>query len=180
MKARKFVRIFLIAGISALLNLNLTAMPVSNSHVFHTSLTRIDYNAGERIFEISIQIFTHDLVPVLEKQTGKRVDLDKREVDSAILEYLNKNFILSDKKGIAKKLEWVGKEVDADTVWVYLETNTTENLDGYQLQNILFFESFPEQTNLVVCRYDGKKADLLFKAGDKIKNITADKPKEEE
>lgn len=153
-------------------------MTVNKIHTFHTSLTRIDYNAGEKIFEISIQLFTHDLVPVLEKQTGKRVDLDKKEIDAAIFEYLNKTFILFDEKGESKKLEWVGKEADADTVWVYLETAGTENLDDYQLQNIVFFESFPEQTNLVVCRYDGKKADLLFKVGDKIKNIVSDKPKE--
>ncbi len=145
-------------------------------HRFHTSLTRIDYNAKEKIFEISIQLFAHDLVPLLEKRGGKRFDLEKsNEADKLIFDYLNENFVLSDKNGAAKKLKWIGKEFDIDTVEVYLETDSTENLEGYKLKNIIFFESFPEQTNLVVCRYEGAKADLLFKAGDKTKEITENK-----
>jgi hypothetical protein len=59
-----------------------------------------------------------------------------------------------------------------------VETAATENLEGFRLKNTLFFESFPEQTNLVVCRYDGKKADLMFKVGDKTKEITENKAAE--
>jgi len=46
------------------------------------------------------------------------------------------------------------------------------------LKNTLFFESQPEQINLVVCRYEGKKADLMFKVGDKVKEIAENKAAE--
>jgi len=144
----------------------------ASAHRFHTSLTRIDYNGEEKLFEISIQLFTHDLVPLLEQRSGKRIDLEKTlNVDKIILEYLNENFVLSDKEGEKKNLKWVGKESDIDSVRIYLETPSNENLENYKLKNTIFFESFREQTNLVVCRYDGKKADLMFKVGDKIKEI---------
>ena len=150
---------------------SLFTAPVS-AHRFHTSLTRIDYNSEEKLFEISIQLFTHDLIPLLEQRSGKRVDLEKTlNVDKIILEYLNENFVLSDKEGEKKNLKWVGKESDIDSVRIYLETPSNENLENYKLKNTIFFESFREQTNLVVCRYDGKKADLMFKVGDKIKEI---------
>jgi hypothetical protein len=124
------------------------------------------------MFEISIQLFTHDLLPMLEKRKGKNIDLEKIPgVDQLILNYLNENFVLIDKSGKAKKLEWVGKEIDTDAVWIYLETPADETPEGYNLRNTIFFESFPEQTNLVVCRFEGKKADMMFKAGDKIKEI---------
>jgi len=148
---------------------SLFTSPVS-AHRFHTSLTRIDYNSEQKLFEISIKLFTHDLIPILEKKTGKRIDLEKTfDVDKFILEYLNENFVLTDKEGETKILKWVGKELDVDSVEIYLETSSTENLENYKLKNTIFFETFPVQTNLVVCRYDGKKADLLFKVGDKIK-----------
>jgi len=149
----------------------------ASAHRYHTSLTRIDYNAKQKIYEISIQLFTHDLMPLLERKSGKRTELDKlKEADKIILNYLNENFILTDKKGATKTLKWVGRESDVDSVWIYLETEATENLEGFNLKNTIFFESFPEQVNLVVCRYDGKKADLMFKVGDKVKGISENKP----
>ena len=151
-------------------------LSTARAHRFHTSLTRIDYNSEKKLFEISIQLFTHDLVPLLEEKTGGTVDLEKKsDVDKTILSYLNENFVLIDKEGGVKKLSWFGKEADVDTVWVYVETASPEGLEGYSLQNTMFFEKFPEQTNLVVCRYSGNKADLIFRAGDKIKKIVSAK-----
>ena len=154
-------------------------LPTASAHQFHTTLTRIDYNAAEKNYEISIQLFPHDLVPTLERKSGKRIDLEKTEdVDKLIQDYLNENFVLTDKKGEPKILQWVGKEVETDSIRIYVETPATENPEGYKLKNTLFFESFPEQSNLVVCRFEGKKADLLFKVGDTTKEITENKPAE--
>jgi len=161
-----------IFGITALV-FSLFTTSVS-AHRYHTSLTRMDYNEKEKLVEITIQLFTHDLVPVLEKRSKKPVDLEKTpEIDRLILEYLNQNFVLKDKKGEAQKLNWVGKELQVDTAYVYVEIPLSESLQGAQLQNSIFFESFAEQTNLVTSRFDGKKSDLLFVAGDKFKEITA-------
>ena len=167
--------------LSAFVILFVTAIsftPKSSAHTFHTSLTRIDYNEKEKIFEISMQLFAHDLIPLLEKRNnGKRVELEKSaEADKLILDYIDENFVLTDKNGAAKTLRWVGKESDVDTVEIYLEADAPESLKNYQLKNTLFFENFPEQTNIVVCRFDGAKADLLFKVGDKTKEIVENKP----
>ncbi len=156
--------------------LSFAVVPIKSAHRFHTSLTRIEFNSEQKLFEISIQIFTHDLVPLLERRSGKRIELDKSpEVDKIILDYLNEHFVLSDKQGAAKKMKWIGRESDVDSMRIYLETASTENPENYQLKNTIFFESFPEQTNLVICRYDGEKADLMFKVGDKVKEIAANK-----
>lgn len=157
-----------------LFSLASTASSVSmfNSHRYHTSLTRMDYNAKERIIETSIQLFTHDLVPLLERKSGKPVDLEKTpDVDRLIFDYLSENFALKDEKGETKKIKWVGKELDVDTARVYVEIPSEKSPEGFSLENTLFFESFPEQTNLVIARFDGKKSDLLFKVGDKFKEI---------
>jgi hypothetical protein len=151
------------------------ALPLG-SHRFHTSLTRIDYDAKQKLFEITIQVFSHDLVSVIKGKNDKSIDLEKTpDIDKLIFDYLNANFILTTAKGETKILRWIGKEFDADSMRIYLETDSTENPEGYKLKNIIFFESYPKQTNLVVCRYDGKKADLIFKVGDKDKEITENK-----
>lgn len=150
------------------------------AHIYHTSLTRIDYNEKEKLAEISIQMFPHDLVPFLEKRARKNIDLEKTsDIDKIILKYLTENFILKDKQGEIKKLVWVGKEMRADTMFVYVEIPLEQDFEGFNLQNTLFFESFPEQTNLVIARFNKKKADLLFKVGEKFKQIKAANPSEE-
>jgi hypothetical protein len=141
-------------------------------HRYHTSLTRMDYNSREKTAEISIQLFTHDLIKVLETREGKRVDLEKTtEIDKIIVSYLDANFILRDSAGRPAPLRWIGKETSVDITWLYLEIPVSNGIEGKNLQNTIFFETFPEQTNLVVCRYADKKADLLFKIGEKIKEI---------
>lgn len=147
---------------------------ISAFHTYHTTLTRIDYNENEKLAEITIQMFPHDLIPILAKRAKKHIELDRKsnsDTDEIILKYLSENFILKNREGIAKRLVWVGKEVSADTVFIYVEIPLENDFDGFELQNTLFFESFAEQTNLVIARSNNKKSDLLFKVGDKSKAI---------
>ncbi len=132
----------------------------------------MDYNATDKNIEISIQLFIHDAVPMLERRLKKRVDIDKTaEVDGEILKYLGENFVLQNKKGDAQKLKWVGKEFENDVVFVHLEIPFEASFEGVKLQNTIFFESFAEQTNLVIARFGEKKANLLFKSGDRFKEL---------
>ncbi len=165
----KFIQI--VSGLFLFFSWTGNALP-STLHTYHTSLTRMNYNQKEKLVEVTIQLFTHDLVPMLEKRTKKQIDLEKTpDIDKSIVKYLDENFVLKDKNGEIKKLVWVGKEIKADTVFVYIEIPLLEDFGNYSLQNTLFFESFPEQTNLVIVRFGEKKADLLFKVGDKFKEI---------
>jgi hypothetical protein len=142
------------------------------AHTYHTSLTRMDYNAKEKNIEIAIQLFIHDAQPMLERRLKRRVDIEKtKEVDGELLKYLSENFVFQNKKGEAQSLRWVGKEFANDVVYVYLEIPFAETFEGVRLQNTLFFESFPEQTNLVVARIGEKKIDLLYKPGDRFRNL---------
>ncbi len=169
MKVLKFSRLFQVCLLTSFLAVSVSSL---NLHRYHTSLTRMDYNKKDKVFEISIQLFTHDLVPTLEKKLKKSVNLEKNsETDKIIFDYLNEKFVLKNKQGSVKKINWVGKEIKTDTVNVYLEILSEENLDDLSLQNSIFFESFSEQTNLVVVRHTEKKYDLMFKVGDQFKEF---------
>lgn len=146
-----------------------TARPL---HTFHTSLSRMDYNAKDKNIEINVQLFNHDVLPMLERRLKKRVDLEKTaEVDPELLKYLEENLIFQNKKSEAQKLKWIGKEFANDVVHVYIEIPFAESFEGAKLQNTIFFESFPEQTNLVIFQIGEKKIDLLYKSGDKFKDL---------
>lgn len=147
-------------------------LPATQAHTYHTSLTRMDCNAADKNIEISIQLFIHDTTPMLERRLKKRVDIAKTpEVDKELLKYLDENFIFQNKKGETQKLKWVGKGFENDVVYVYVEIPFEESLEGAKLQNTIFFESFPEQTNHVIARFNDKKINLLYKVGDKFKQF---------
>lgn len=136
----------------------------------------MDYKAKEKNIEITIQLFIHDLENVLERFAKKRVDVGKTPgIDKIIEKYLEENFVLKNKKDEKLKLRWVGKELNVDTAFVYLEASSDESIEGFKLQNTIFFESFAEQTNLLTARFENKKVDLLYKVGDKFKSIAGNK-----
>lgn len=152
-----------------------TFAPPQNAfaHRFHTSLTRVEYNQKEKIVEITVQTFSHDLEDALEKAVGKRVNLDKTpDIGDIIVKYLAGNFVLKNGKGETKQLRWIGKEQQTDAVWLYLEADMPEGITGATLENRFLFERFSDQVNLVSCHYDDKRTDLVFRPNDKPQNLT--------
>lgn len=169
MKYKKIFRAFAILAVSIGLSVNVFPKAF---HKYHTSLTRMDYNAKDKLIEITIQLFTHDLLPVLERQTKNKIDLEKTpDIDKILFAYLSENFILKGEKDEIKPLKWIGKEVKVDLAYVYVEIPFEGNFENLKLNNSIFFESFAEQANLVVFRFNGEKSDLYFKVGDKFKEI---------
>lgn len=144
----------------------------AQAHTYHSSLARMDYNAKDKNIEISIQLFIHDVLPMLERRLKKSVDIGKTsEVDGELFKYLSENFVFQNKAGETQKLKWVGKEFENDVVYAFVEIPFDGDLFGARLQNTIFFESYTEQTNLVIARLGEKKSNLLYKAGDKFKEL---------
>lgn len=141
-------------------------------HRFHSSLARVDSNSKSGALEVTIQLFSHDVVEVFEKKYRKKIDLDETEnIDGLLFEYIKQNFVLKTKDDETATIKWVGKESKVDWTWVYLEIPFSKDFEGATLQNTIFFESYDEQTNYVILRFGQKKADLFFKVGDKVKEI---------
>ncbi len=147
-------------------------------HKYHTSFTRIDYNKQEKLLEISIKVFSHDLLPTLNKRLGKRIDLENtKNIDRILENYLAENFVFKTKSNKRKTFKWIGKELETEVIRFYIEIPFDEEIEGATIKNSMFFESFAEQVNLVHIRYQGKKSDLAFKVGDNFKTIVANKLK---
>lgn len=162
-----------IGSLSLFTILTLAALAATvNAHTFHTSLTRMDYDAKKKIVEITIRVFNHDLLPVLERQNKRRIDLGSTPgVDEMILAYLSNTFVLRDKAGAEQKLNWVGKESDVESTFIYVEVPLETSPDGCSLKNTIFFEAFKEQSNRVRLYAEKQKTDLIFVAGDEFKQI---------
>jgi hypothetical protein len=146
----------------------LLSIPAS-AHRYHTSLTRIDYDADEKLAQITMRVFTTDIEDALTKKNGgkQQIHLDKTpKVDEMILSYLADRFVLKNKGGETKKLRWVGLQTENDVTLLFVETPMPEGFEGATLENSILSDQFDDQVNLVTTRFGGAKTDLVFRTND--------------
>ena len=135
------------------------------AHDFHTSIARVDYNAKEKSFEVSIRVFTDDLEKALSKDNGgqKFVVINNDKNDPFIEKYIRKHFALLTANKQKKNYNYLGKEQEADATWIYVEVPTQESISGFAIQNSIMHDLFDDQINLVNLNYQGQKKSYIFK-----------------
>ena len=147
--------------------------PGASAHRYHTSVTRLEYNAEEHMAEITVQTFADDIEAALGKRnraTGS-VRLDGSEKTNAlVLDYLRTVFELNSGDATIE-LQWIGMELKGYSVWIYLQAKAPQGLTKTSLRNKLLFDLFADQVNIVNVLNDGKRASLVFKRGDSAKQI---------
>lgn len=165
---RRAVKIFLLAFFVLLF--------VGAKHEYHASVTQMQYNAKERVFEVSIRMFTDDLEKTLTKENGgQRVMFDKKyeKINDQLLEkYIRKHFSVTTPQKQIKSFNYVGHETEADAQWVYIELPYAEPFRGGILQQSVLMDTFDDQVNLVTVNYNTQKKTFLFRKNQTVQEIS--------
>jgi hypothetical protein len=139
-------------------------------HAFHTSLTEIQYNGKDKSLEITIRLFTDDLENALTKlNNGQKIMVGgKNDNSDALLnKYIQQHFAIITPQKQKKTINYLGKELEGDATWVYVEIPETQIVKDHILYNDLMQEMFDDQTNLVNFFYAGNKKTFLFNSKTK-------------
>lgn len=139
-------------------------------HPFHTSLTEIQYNAREKSLEITIRLFTDDLETALTKlNNGQKIMIGgKNDNSNAVLsKYIQQHFAIITPQKQKKPINILGKEIEGDATWVYVEVPESAIVKDHTIYNDLMQELFDDQTNLVNFFYAGNKKTFLFNSKTK-------------
>lgn len=138
--------------INFLLLLIVTGTSSVNAHKFYMSITEIEYNEKNKSLEVVITFFINDLEEVLEKENDAKIYLgsEKENVkaDDFLKKYLSQHFIIEQEKG-SLAFNYIGKEVDKDYAYAYIEFKGFKKKSSSLLTNTLLINYFPEQTNKV-------------------------------
>ena len=134
-------------------------------HEFYVSLTEVRYNSDSERMEVSIRVFPDDLDRALLQKHGifaqLSTELEAPEADSLLGRYLGRHFSL-EINGKPLKLEYLGKEAEADAIWCYLESEPLSEPLNYQIFSSILLESFEDQVNIVqVYQGDWNKGLML-------------------
>ncbi|QHT69488.1 hypothetical protein GXP67_24000 [Rhodocytophaga rosea] len=143
------------------------------AHEFHTSLAQIQYNTTTKSFEVSLRVFTDDLEAALTRENNnQKVSIsDTKLADPFIEKYINKHLLIHTKQGHKQQMTFVGKEIEVDVTWIYVEVSATDDLGGLRIQNTILTELFDDQVNIVNLNYLRKTSTYLFKNGQTVQDV---------
>jgi len=137
-------------------------------HDFYTSVTQIDYNKKAQTLEITVRLFTDDLIVALEQNGAPKMELgtdnEPPEANEFLEKYLRKHLLLT-VNGKPSPFKYHGKEAQLDATWCYLEITDILSVSKLELKNTLLLSSFENQTNMVNLSIDGGTKSGLTRKG---------------
>ncbi len=127
------------------------------AHPSHVSLSTFHYNFETNSVEITMKLFTDDLEKALESTKGGSFNLGSKNenaaADSLIYNYIREKMVLAiDNSNIS--IQWVGKEVEYDIIWCYLEIININSINFVTIENRIFFEIF--ELSIEYCSFHKK------------------------
>jgi hypothetical protein len=134
--------------------------PAVIPHPFYVSVTEVERNAADKTLEVSCKFFTDDFEHAIENAYKTQVDItaqkDKAHFDKYIPDYINKHLSFSlDGKGT--KLNYVGYEIDKESVYCYFEVVNVSSVRQLDISNSLLHDFTKEQINIMHITLNGKR-----------------------
>lgn len=132
---------------AALLALLLTG--ALSVHDFFVSILTIRHSPATQTLDLTWRITAHDIEHALENVAPLKLGSDKEhpKADSLLNAYFTQHLVLMQQKQLS--WTWVGKELDGETLYCYLQVEHIASPKDLLVQNTLLQDVFLEQQNLV-------------------------------
>jgi hypothetical protein len=148
-------------------------------HDYHVSITHIDHNPTTQSLEITTKIFTDDLeraitsTPAHAERRPLHLGQEKEAPDAnqLILNYLQSHLHLTI-NGKPAMLLWVGKEVELDLTYCYLEVKGVSHVKELTVENTVLTTLFHDQSNLIHARVGATRKSLNLNGIKKMDCLT--------
>lgn len=146
------------------------------AHKFYVSIMEVTHNTENASLEIAVKLFTDDLEAALEAGTTTKLwvgdpDREAPETDSLLARYFEQRLTI-EVNGKTQKASMLGKELEADVTWCYLEINNIPTIDKLNISNHLLTEISDEQKNIVHVYVGDKEKSLLLRRGKMSGEVT--------
>lgn len=119
-------------------------------HDFFVSILTIRHKPETRTLDLTWRITAHDMEHAFESTAPLKLGSDKEHLkaDSLLNDYFKHHLVLFQED---KQLswQWLGKELDGETLYCYLQVNEVATPNDLMVQNTLLMDVFGDQQNLV-------------------------------
>lgn len=132
---------------------------LSFKHPFYVSVTEVEYSSKTKEVGISVKVFPDDLEESLRKFNGKKYDVvqgDKKMIGPVLDKYIKQHMRIL-LNGTAKSYQWMGYEIDKESVWMYFSITNQPGVRSIEVQSDLMYAYKQEQTNIIHIKLDDKR-----------------------
>jgi len=139
------------------------------SHDYYVSILTIRHNPESATLDLTWRMTTHDIEHNLLPESGDR-DLklgttkELSEADSLLATYLLRHLELR-MDGVPLVVQYLGKEVEMDDLYCYLQVEGVPRLGTLTVKNTLLQDLFDEQENVVHLEVGGRTRSHSFLIG---------------
>ena len=145
-------------------------LPFQDFHVSHTTL---HYNTREKSIEITVRVAIEDLEKTLEIKSLEPLKLGsskENKTSSRLIYNYFKNHLKISINEKPSDYRWIGKEIakDLHDIYLFFEISEGQYADAKSIvvENTIFLESIPEQTNIVLIQFGDLNYNLTFNKDD--------------
>lgn len=135
-------------------------------HPFHTSITEAEYNSKSGKVELTIKVFIDDLELAIGNLKGQKFRLkaeNSASVEPEVLEYISTQLKFISKGSVFKPEKLIGKEVNSDAVFFYVETEKIpSSAKPLNVVYTLLTKEFEDQMNVFHFSENSQKKSLLL------------------
>lgn len=142
-------------------------MTLAGGHDFHYSRTDLRWNPTTETWQLELRVFSDDLEAVLRLRTADDTPFrmgdagERKDLDGLVAEWLfGACKLRANDEEI--HLNYLGKEVDYDITYLYLESPPFRAPETLTLQWTLLFDLFEDQINEVALDALGMDLRALF------------------
>ncbi|MBP1839343.1 DUF6702 family protein [Formosa algae] len=143
----------------------------TTAHKYYVSITEVHYVKEKESVQIITRIFIDDLEKLVRARFDESITLAVKNESEKVDFYLEKYLTEKIKIKINGKdavLQFIGKEYEDDVAICYIEIPKIDHISEIEVQNLVLFDIFEEQQNVVRLNInDKKKSFILFKENDK-------------
>jgi hypothetical protein len=134
------------------------------------SVTQVEFVKEKQSVQITTRIFIDDLEALLqERYDGKIIlNISKKEesIDTHIEKYL-KSKLRININNAPVSFKFLGKEYEDDIVYCYMEINDIVEISSFNITNLILFDLFEDQQNIVKTNINSKKKSFMLTSYNK-------------
>jgi len=161
-KPNSFLKIITI--VSLLLAVVLPS--TSFAHKYYSAMTRVNHNVEVSSLEVIHRFFAHDIEEALELKVGENLRFDNlSNIEPHLKAYVEAHFSMA-LGGVEASPDWIGYEVEENSLWVYQEQMIGTLPSTFQFENTLLLGVFPDQINTVTLTIGDLITSLTFMASE--------------
>lgn len=154
-------------GFGVVLSLMVTcALPaVIDAHPLHTTITQLTLVPSDRAAQLMVRMSAEDFAVAVAKRTNTQPARDHRVAEAGALAYAQASVRLLGRDGRPRTLRLCGMEWKDATLLLCLRADAPDGVSQMQLSNVMMFELFEDQVNVVQAAYGPQRRTILFVRG---------------